>query len=132
MSTDIKRAKAATTMVDLVAKSKGTLIAPREIIQKIETLSPIAVQTLEDLMINAKAESVKLKAALEILGLAGITKETKVSIKTEVHDMDEKEINNRLSELLGKAQGVVAEAEYEEIEDADQDNEDAEEEVHAG
>jgi hypothetical protein len=102
MSTDIKRVKAASTMVDLVAKSKGTAIAPREILDKIERLAPEAVNTLQDLMMNSKADSVKLKAALEILGIAGVSREMKVSIRADVTDMSNDELDDKLRALLGR------------------------------
>ena len=113
MSSDIQKIKKLSA--DLVAKSKGTMIAPREIIEKIERLAPEAVTTLEDLMRSSKADSVRLRAALELLGLAGISKETKISVKAEVEDMDESAINSRLTELLTKAQGVVLEGEFKDI-----------------
>ena len=102
-------------MMDLVHKSKGALVAPREVLDRIQTLAPEALQTLEDLMRNAKAESVRFKAALEILGLAGVTKETRLSISTEVKDLDEGELDNRLVSLLAKAGQVVIEGESKEV-----------------
>jgi hypothetical protein len=110
--------KATTTsMVDLVARSKGTFFAPRDLVKKIEVLAPQAVATLEDLMLNSKADSVRLKAATEILELAGVTKETRLTIRTDVKDMSEKEINNRLAALMGTAIETIEEADYEEVED---------------
>lgn len=89
-------------MIDLVSKSKGTAVAPRHIIEQIEVLAPEAVLTLQDLMKNSKADSVKLKAALEILGLAGISRETKISIKADVSEMSEAELDDKLRLLLGR------------------------------
>lgn len=94
-------------MMDLVHKSKGELIAPREVLQSIAVLTPEAVETVKDLMLNSKADSVRLKAALEVLALAGVTKETKISISTEVHDMHEDEINEQINKLLGGAVSTV-------------------------
>lgn len=120
--TDIQRMN--TLSQTLVQKQKGTLLAPKEVLEKIETLSPKAVATLEDLMENSKADSVKLKAALEILALAGVNKETRISIKTDVTDLDTDEIDSRLSDLLRKAHGVTLEGEMKDItpqEDIDDD-----------
>lgn len=112
MSSDIKRVKAAA---HLVHKAKGTLIAPREVLEKIEVLAPEAVTTLESLMRESKADSVRLKAALEILGLAGVTKETRLTVTTETTELNDSQLNNRLAELLGKAQGEVIEGEAKDI-----------------
>ena len=110
---DIKKVNSLSQT--LVHKQKGTLVAPKEVLQKIETLAPAAVNTLEELMGSAKAESVRLKAALELLQLAGITKETKLTIKHDVQDLDEAEINDRLTQLLSKAQGVLIEGEAKDV-----------------
>lgn len=104
---DTQKMKKVSGMIDLVAKSKGTMIAPREIINQIERLAPEAVNTLEDLMLNSSADSVKLKAALEVLALSGISKETKIKVSTEVQDLDDSSLNTRLTELLGRAEGVA-------------------------
>lgn len=101
------KAKLKGAMFDLVAKSKGTMIAPREVIQSIEMMSPQAVETLRELMLTSKADSVRLKAALEVLALAGISKETKISIKGEVADLNVNEIDDRLKDLLGQAAHTV-------------------------
>lgn len=114
-ASDIQKMKKTSSMLDLVHKSKGTLLVPREILKNIEILAPEAVDTLKDLMLNSKADSVKLKAALEVLAIAGISKETKISIKTEVSDMDEKQINDRLNDLLGTANSVLLEGESEDV-----------------
>ena len=111
---DIQKVKKATAMVDLVHKAKGSVVAPREVLKKIETLSPEAVLVLEDLMRNSKADSVRLKAALEVLAIAGVSKETKISIKTE-HEMDDTELDSRLKELLSLAGSTVIEGEAKEI-----------------
>lgn len=100
---------------ELVAKAKGTVLAPKEVIESIERLAPESVHTLEDLMFNSKADSVRLRAALELLGLAGITKETKIRVTREVEEMDTGEIDKRLRELLGKAQGIVIEGECKDV-----------------
>lgn len=92
---------------ELVMKTKGKLVAPSEIMKSIQFLAPEAITTLEDLMRNSKADSVKLKAALEILGLAGYTRDQKISITTNVQDMDDKSLNHRLAELLNQAGSVV-------------------------
>ena len=112
---DIQKVKRTSSMLDLVQKSKGQLMVPREVLKDIEILAPEAVTTLKDLMLNSKADSVKLKAALEVLAIAGISKETKISIKTEVHEMDESQINQRLEDLLGTAAGVVLDGEVRDI-----------------
>lgn len=107
MSKDIKTMKKASTMLDLVHKSKGELIAPREVLQSIAVLTPEAVETVKDLMLNSKADSVRLKAALEVLALAGVSKETKISISTDVTDMDEAQLDAQLQALLGSAATTV-------------------------
>lgn len=119
---DTKTMKSLST--ELVAVSKGTMLAPKEVIQSIERLAPEAVSTLEELMTTSKADSVRLKAALEVLALAGINKETKVSIKTETHDMGTKEIDSRLAELLGTAAGTVIEHEEIDITPSTEEDED--------
>lgn len=113
MSKDIKQIK--TLSAELVAKSKGTLIAPKEVIQSIKRLAPEAVETLELLMKTSKADSVRLKAAMEVLALAGINKENIVTLKTEVHEMKTDEIDNRLAELLGTATNTVIEGSMKDI-----------------
>ena len=110
-ASDIQRMKSVSSMFDLVAKTKGTLIAPREVINNLQLLAPEAVLTLERLMKTSKADSVKLKAALEILALGGVNKETTVRVTHEVTDLDDKEIDSRLADLLGVAHGIVIEGE---------------------
>lgn len=112
---DIQKVKRTSSMLDLVSKSKGSLLVPREVLKSVEILAPQAVQTLEDLMMNSKADSVKLKAALEVLAIAGISKETKISIKTDVSEMNESQINDRLNDLLGTAAGIIVEGESKDI-----------------
>jgi len=97
------RKKLRTLSAELVAKSKGTMILPSEILNSLERLAPEAVATLESLMRDSKSDTVRLRAAIEVLGLAGITKETKISIKTDVQDLDDTGLDSRLTELLGKA-----------------------------
>jgi hypothetical protein len=104
-------------MLDLVSRTKGTFLAPREVIKQIEMLLPEAVTTIEDLMRNAKSETVRLKAAVEVLELGGVSKETRLTIKTDVKDMSEREINERLHSLMGLAGKTYLEGDYEEIED---------------
>ena len=110
-ASDIQRMKSVSSMFDLVAKTKGTLIAPREVINNLQLLAPEAVLTLERLMKTSKADSVRLKAAMEILALGGVNKETTVRVTHEVTDLDDKEIDSRLADLLGVAHGIVIEGE---------------------
>ena len=111
---DIQKMKKTSAMIDLVHKAKGSVIAPKEVLKKIEMLSPEAVLVLEDLMRNSKADSVRLKAALEVLAIAGVSKETKISIKTE-HEMDDSELDSRLKELLSLAGSTVLEGEAKDV-----------------
>ena len=108
------------SMGDLVARatSKG-FIAPREVINQIERLAPEAVDTIEDLMRHSKTDSVRLKAAVHLLELGGVTRETRLTIKTDVAEMSEKEINERLSRLMGEASSVLLE--HDELEENDSD-----------
>jgi hypothetical protein len=106
MSKDIQKLK-KHSMMDLVSKSKGSFMAPREVLEKIPRLAPDALDTLETLMKTSKADSVRLKAALEILALSGVQKDITLSVKTDITEMDDKEINGRLSDLLGTAAGVI-------------------------
>ena len=110
---DIKKIKSLSA--ELVSKSSGTMVAPSEVIKKIKVLAPEAVTVLEQLMVSSKADSVRLKAALEILALAGINKENVLTIKTEVTDMDERQIDERLADLLGMAGKTVIDGEAKEI-----------------
>ena len=103
--------KMRTLSEELVLKSKGALICPKEVMDRINVLGPEAVNTLEHLMLNSRADSVRLKAALEVLALGGITKDHKITIKTEVEDLDDQGLNTRLQDLLGRAHGVVIEGE---------------------
>ena len=100
---------------ELVAKSSGTLVAPSKIMEKIQILAPEAIATLEDLMRNSRADTVKLKAALEVLGLAGFTREQKITLTTSVEDMDDVSLNTRLNELLAQAGSVVLEGKSKDI-----------------
>ena len=111
---DIQLMKKTSTMLDLVHKSKGELIAPREVLQNIAVLAPAAVETLSELMLNSKADSVRLKAALEVLALAGVSKETKISISTETHELSNDDIDAQLDKLLRGAKTVI-EAEVKDI-----------------
>jgi hypothetical protein len=104
---DIQKIKSFSE--ELVLKSKGKLVAPSKIMEKIQILAPEAIETLEHLMRHSKADSVKLKAALEVLGLAGFTRDHKLTITTQVEDMDDKSLNTRLNELLAQAGSVVLE-----------------------
>lgn len=103
--TDTKRMKSLSA--SLVAKSKGELILPSEVMKTIRTLAPEAVLTLEALMKVGKTDTVRLKAALEILALGGINKETKISITTDVQDLDSESLDLRLKELLGDATAMA-------------------------
>lgn len=104
-------------MLDLVSRTKGTFLAPREVIKSIEMLLPEAVTTLEELMRNSKSDSVRLKAAVEVLELGGVSKETRLTIKTDVKDMSEKEINERLNSLMGIAASTYLDGDYKEVND---------------
>jgi hypothetical protein len=115
MSKDIRKLKKTSAMLDLVHKSKGSIIAPREVLDNITRLAPEAVTVLEELMASSKADSVRLKAALEILALSGISKETKISLKTEMHDMSDDEVDTRLSDLLRTAGSIVIEGDSKDI-----------------
>jgi hypothetical protein len=107
--------KKATAMVDLVHRSKGSMIAPREVLKSIEVLAPQAVTTLEHLMLNSKVDTVRLKAAVEILELAGVSKETRISVRTDTRDMSDSEIDSRLRALMGTAAGTVLEGTYKDV-----------------
>ena len=107
--------KMRTFSEELVMKSKGTLVAPKVIMDRIQVLAPEAITTLENLMLNSKADSVRLKAALEVLGLAGYTKENKLTITTQVEEMDDTSLNSRLNELLLQAGSVVIDSESKDI-----------------
>lgn len=100
---DIQKMKKTSSMLDLVHKSRGQLIAPREVLQEIAVLAPEAVETVKDLMLNSKADSVRLKAALEVLALAGVSKEQKISISASVEEMDDSAIEEQIKSLLGDA-----------------------------
>lgn len=113
MSKDIKTIKSLSA--ELVSKSSGTMLAPQEVLKKIKVLAPEAVNVLEQLMVSSKADSVRLRAAMEILALAGINKENVLTIKTEVTDMDERQIDERLADLLGMAGKTVIDGESKEI-----------------
>ena len=102
---DIQRMKSFSE--ELVMRSKGTLVAPSEIMKSVQFLAPQAVETLEQLMLHSKADSVKLKAALEVLALAGYTRDHKITLTTQVEDLDDASLSTRLSELLAQAGGVV-------------------------
>ena len=115
MSKDIKTLKKTTAMVDLVHRAAGSIVAPREVLKRIEVLSPQAVQTLEDLMLRSRADSVRLRAAIEILALAGISKETRISVKTDTTGMTASEIDARLQTLLGRAETTVLEGTFEDV-----------------
>ena len=108
--TDLHEMHKTSSMLDLVHKSKGYM-APREVVKKIEILAPEAVNTLEKLMLTSKSDSVRLRAAVEVLELAGVTKQTHLTIKTDTKDMTEKEIDQRLQSLMGAAAGLVLEGE---------------------
>jgi hypothetical protein len=103
--------KSASAMIDLVSKSRGELIAPQEVLAEIAVLSPQAVETVKNLMLDPKSPaSVRLKAALEVLALAGVSKETKISISGEVSELDDSALTNQINQLLGRVPGVVIEA----------------------
>jgi hypothetical protein len=112
MSRDIQTMKKTSGMIDLVARSKGSFFAPRAVIKSIEVLAPEAVSVLEDLMRNSKVDSVRLKAATEVLELAGISKETRINITTDTRGLSNSEVDARLNALLGIASGTVLESQY--------------------
>jgi hypothetical protein len=115
MSEAHTKMKKATGMIDLVHKAKGQFIAPRETINKIQMLAPEAVNILEELMKGSKADSVRLKAALEVLALSGITKETTIRVKTDIAELDTHSIDERLQELLGTAAHTVVDSQAKDI-----------------
>ncbi len=104
-SSDSSRLK--TLSAELVAKSKGELILPSDVMKTIRLLAPEAVLTLEALMKVGKTDTVRLKAALEILALGGIHKTTEIKIKTDVQDMDIATLDSRLTELLSDSMGIA-------------------------
>ena len=110
MSKDIKTMKQVSGMLDLVHKSKGELIAPREVLNSISVLAPEAVETVKQLMLHSKADSVRLKAALEVLALAGVSKETKISISADVHELDNETLDEQIRAILGDAAVTVIES----------------------
>jgi hypothetical protein len=123
MSKDIRKIHSLSS--ELVAKSRGTMIAPKEVLKKITVLAPQAVETLEALMLRSKADSVRLKAALEILALAGVSKETKLSIRTETHELDDDSLDSRLKELMGNARDITDIATYKEVKDEESTQDEA-------
>ncbi len=118
---DSQKLRKASGMLDLVHKAKGTVLAPREVLKKIEVLSPVAVDVIEELLKGAKNESVRLRAAVEILGLAGISQETRISIRTDLKDMEDTDIDKRLQMLLGPAAQKYIEGEYTVVQEAEKE-----------
>jgi hypothetical protein len=70
-------------------------------------------------MTHSKADTVRLKAALEVLQLAGVSKETRLTLTKETHELDDSEVSSRLEALLNKAAETVIEAECIDITEAD-------------
>ena len=54
---------------------------------------------------------------MHLLELGGVTRETRLTIKTDIAEMSEKEINERLSRLMGEASSVLIE--HDELEEND-------------
>jgi hypothetical protein len=92
--------KMRTLSAELVAKSKGELVLPSAVMETIQTLAPEAVMTLEALMLTGKSDTVRLKAAMEILALGGYKRETTINIKADIEDMDNAGLDARLRDLL--------------------------------
>lgn len=69
-------------------------------------------------MLHSKADTVRLKAALEVLQLAGVSKETRLTL-TETHELDDTEIDNRLASLLHKAGRTAIMADIDILEEED-------------
>jgi hypothetical protein len=109
--------KMRTLSAELVSKTKGELILPSDVMASINQLAPEAVLTLEALMLTGKSDTVRLKAAMEILALGGFKKETTINIKTDIEDMDSAGLDSRLKELLGiSVAGTVIDIPASEIE----------------
>lgn len=60
---------------------------------------PVAMKTLEEIMVNGKSETARVKAALEIMDRAGLDKTTKISIKGD-EPKDKEELAATLRALL--------------------------------
>lgn len=111
--------KASTFSRELSMRASGTVIAPKEVLTKVTTLSPQAVDTLEELLLGATSETVRLKAALEILAIAGVSKENKITIKTETKDLEDEELTSRLEELLDRAKKSAMTADFPDAEEGE-------------
>ena len=92
--------KSTGAAIKMVAKSKGTIIAPQEVIDSLKVLAPEAVETIATLMRTAKGEAVRLKAATQVLELTGFNKETVLTIKGDLKELDTVGLNARLKVLL--------------------------------
>ena len=73
-------------------------------------------------MTGSKVDSVRLKAAIEILALAGISKETRISVKTDTTGLSETEVDKRLAALLGRAEATVIEGTFTDISEESEDS----------
>lgn len=74
------------------------------IVAKIGSHVPFALGVVYDLAKNAKGESVKLKAAQDLLGRAGFDQASKIEVSnSDPEKMDKDSLRKELTDLMAKA-----------------------------
>lgn len=77
--------------------------------QRIGNHVPLALEGIVELAVNAKQESIRLKACQDILSRAGYDAAMKLETTvTETKDMKDEELTKELKELLGKSNTAAA------------------------
>lgn len=63
--------------------------------------TPLAINTLVDMMINGNSDTAKIKAAIEILDRAGFNKTDKLALKDDSSaKLEDQDINRQIQELI--------------------------------
>jgi hypothetical protein len=83
-------------------------IVQKRIVEKIGTQVPKALAMVVHLMENGKNESIRLKAAQDILGRAGYDQASKIELTDKkAEDLTRDELTKELQELMNRAQETV-------------------------
>lgn len=82
-------------------------VVERRIVEKIGRQVPQALAVIVDLMENARTESIKLKAAQDILGRAGYDQASKIEFtEKSAEELSREELRDELRVLLARAQAT--------------------------
>ena len=86
-------------------------IVQARIVERMGSHVPEALAVVVDLMRNARSETIKLKAAQDIMGRAGYDQASKIELsEKKAEDLNQEELRKELSELMNRANAAKGSA----------------------